>query len=59
MAVTIIILLPLTSSKNMDALKFSSAVAVVCVAIFVVACIYLGIDGIMDRGVGFELWVDM
>lgn len=35
----------------MDALAFTSAIAVVCVAIFVVACIYLGFVGIFDRGV--------
>lgn len=37
----------------MDALAFTSSIAVVCIAIFVVACIYLGVVGIMDRGVLF------
>ena len=35
----------------MDALAFTSTIAVICVAIFVIACIYLGIVGIMERGV--------
>lgn len=30
----------------MDALKFTSTIAVVCVVIFVVACIYLGFANI-------------
>ncbi|CBK23806.2 uncharacterized protein [Blastocystis hominis] len=51
--VTLIILFPLSSSKNMDALAFTSSIAVVCVAIFVVACIYLGVVGIVDLGLGY------
>lgn len=38
----------------MDALAFTSSIAVVCVAIFVIACIYLGFVGIFDRGVLFS-----
>lgn len=54
--VSFIILFPLVSIKTMDALKFTSSVAIVCVIIFVIACIFMGIQGFQERGWDLYTW---
>lgn len=40
----------------MDALKYTSMFAVICVVVFVTACIAMGINGFMQRGWDLEPW---
>ena len=40
----------------MDALKFTSSIAVICVFMFVVTCIFLGIKGFVARGWDLNGW---
>lgn len=54
--VSLVILFPLVSIKTMDALKFTSTVAIICVIIFVIACIFMGIKGFQERGWDLYLW---
>ena len=54
--VSFVVLFPLTSIKNMDALTFTSGIVVVCVVIFVLACIAMGVKGFQTRGWDLELW---
>lgn len=54
--ITLLILFPLISIKNMDTLKFTSTIAIICVIIFVIACIFMGIKGFGERGWDLKMW---
>lgn len=54
--VTILILFPLCSIKTMDALQFTSGIAVVSIFLFVITCIVLGIKGFAKRGWDLNGW---
>ena len=56
--ITLFILFPLISIKNMDTLKFTSTIAIICVIIFVIACIFMGIKGFGERGWDLKTWPD-
>ena len=46
----------MASIKNLDALKYTSMLAVCCVVIFVLACISMGVVGFGQRGWDLESW---
>lgn len=54
--VSILVLFPLCSIKNMDTLKFTSGIAVISVFIFVITCVGLGIKGFATRGWDLSGW---
>lgn len=55
---SLVIFFPLSSIKNMDNLKFTSAIALACIVVFVIATFGLGIRALTKEDYTYNLWPD-
>ena len=55
---SLVIFFPMSSIKNMDNLKFTSAIALGCIVVFVIATFGLGIRALAKEDYTYNLWPD-